>query len=181
MTISITKIPKVGVQLLEWGTRLHTHYVWQYTGVRNGYTCYLLIQQRMGEWRQQTKCVESHIIITSGYSNLHDITNPITKIPNTGVQRVRLHAHYVWQYTGARNGYTRHLQTPPSHPTLAEAQGCSWRMLTGRQTGKLTRLKCVAVWTFLTGCIRASRTTMLMSAPEYLSCKSKSTYWDVWV
>ena len=130
MTISITKIPKAGVQLLERGSRLHARYLRQYTGVRNGYMCYLLIQQRKGEWRQQTKRVEeSHVRITSGYNgylliqlrlgewrqqtkchaeefnvritfgyrNLHDITNPITKIPNTGVQRVRLHTHYVWQ------------------------------------------------------------------------------------
>lgn len=130
MTISITKIPKVGVQLLEQGSRLHARYLRLYTGVRNGYMCYLLIQQRKGEWRQQTKRVEeSHVRITSGYNgylliqlrmgewrqqtkchaeefnvritfgyrNLHDITNPITKIPNTGVQWVRLHTHYVWQ------------------------------------------------------------------------------------
>lgn len=34
--------------------------------------------------------------------------------------------------------------------------------------GPLTFLKCVAVWTLRTGCINASRTTMLISAPEYL-------------
>ena len=32
----------------------------------------------------------------------------------------------------------------------------------------LTVLKCVADCTFRTGCIRASRTTILISAPEYL-------------
>ena len=33
---------------------------------------------------------------------------------------------------------------------------------------KQTLLKWVACWTFRTGCIMASRTTMLISAPEYL-------------
>lgn len=35
--------------------------------------------------------------------------------------------------------------------------------------GPVTLLKWVAVWTFLTGCIKASRTTILISAPEYPS------------
>ena len=38
-----------------------------------------------------------------------------------------------------------------------------------------TSLKCVACCTFLTGCIIASRTTMLMSAPEYLKSWGERT------
>lgn len=41
-------------------------------------------------------------------------------------------------------------------------------VLGSRGLGPLTFLKCVAVCTFRTGCISASRTTILISAPEYL-------------
>ena len=57
------------------------------------------------------------------YSNLHDVTNSITEIPQVRVQllewQVTLHLS---THTTACTGVGKQLHTLPSHPTLGEPQ-----------------------------------------------------------
>lgn len=66
------------------------------------------------------------------------------------------------------------ISTAPVSPGEHGVNKSSTILLGSVGHGPLTFLKCVAVCTFLTGCIKASRTTMLISAPEYL-CHKKIT------
>ena len=85
---------------------------------------------------------ESHVRITSIYSNLHDLPNSITEIPEVRVQvsqwQVTLRL-CVWQYACVGEGTQLHMQ--PSHQTLVQPQCLIWGTLTDRDNrGILTTL-----------------------------------------
>ena len=107
----------------------------------------LALARTSGAWATWLLCRWSHVTITFGCSNFHDMTNCITEIPEVGIQLpewgVTLHL-YLYLHVPV---WGKRLHTLPSHLWLGWPQSLNWETVTNNNSKhRVQSLKFYGFW-----------------------------------